>query len=306
MIDYSVVTTVYNDEKEIEQFVRNICQQTIKPKEIIIADGGSKDNTCNIIKSIHDPIVKITLLCNGRLNVSEGFNFAIKNANTEYVGVVGVGNIYENDFFEHLISTTIQNDLDACYAAIRGLDVTPFSIKYNRTILNGETGQRMNIASNHGVLIKKSIFEELGFFYEKFIFAGEDAEFYELVRKRGYKTLLNEDAILRWITPQNWSEYFTQVKNYSIAIMQILPTEVILKQILKAILPFIGFILLLIVAPFIGAMLAIAKILYLFIKAKRLTDEHKDFVLWEAKRILPVFFYIRYSKYLKSKYKVKR
>ena len=194
MIEYSVVTTVFNDANEILSFLDDMCLQTVNPKEIIIADGGSNDRTCEIISSYDNREVNIVLLQDGRLNVSEGFNLAIKHSTTEYIGVVGVGNVYNNDFFEHLLNSIIENKVDLSYAVIRGLDVTDFSKMYNRTILDGDKGQRMNIASNHGVLIKKSIFEDIGYFYENFIFAGEDAEFYDLVRIRGYKSFMDENG----------------------------------------------------------------------------------------------------------------
>ena len=69
--------------------------------------------------------------------------------------------------------------------------------------------------------MRKDIFEHLGYFYEKFIYAGEDAEFYQLVKDAGYSTTIASDAKCFWFTPKDRKEFLKQIKNYSIADMQI-------------------------------------------------------------------------------------
>lgn len=104
---YAIVTTTYNDETGIGKYIENILMQTILPVELIIADGGSKDNTCKIInkysKEFADKI-QITLCAAGRLNIAEGFNLAIKSSSEEIIGITGVGNHYPNDYFEKLLA----------------------------------------------------------------------------------------------------------------------------------------------------------------------------------------------------------
>ena len=49
-IKASLVTTVYNEEDSIGDFLNSIRPQTIKPSEIIIVDADSKDKTQEIIR----------------------------------------------------------------------------------------------------------------------------------------------------------------------------------------------------------------------------------------------------------------
>ena len=42
---YTIITTAFNDEKNIIRYLDNVTKQTVKPTEIVIADGGSKDGT---------------------------------------------------------------------------------------------------------------------------------------------------------------------------------------------------------------------------------------------------------------------
>lgn len=78
----SIITVVYNGEKFIEQTIKSVLQQTYKNVEYIIIDGGSTDNTVNIVKKydeyisywksesdsgIYDAMNKGITLCNGEI-----------------------------------------------------------------------------------------------------------------------------------------------------------------------------------------------------------------------------------------------
>ena len=82
-----------------------------------------------------------------------------------------MGNRYDNDFFEQLIDGFKSKNIDGTYSPIRGLDTNSFAKEYNKSLLHGDEGLRLEIPSNHGALIKKKVFEELGYFYEDFIYA---------------------------------------------------------------------------------------------------------------------------------------
>ena len=47
---YSVVATTYNDSLDIIKYLEDISNQSYPPDEIVIADGGSKDDTVEKIK----------------------------------------------------------------------------------------------------------------------------------------------------------------------------------------------------------------------------------------------------------------
>ena len=66
------------------------------------------------------------------------------------------------------------------------------------------------------------------------MYAGEDAEFYELVRASGYKTALVPEAKVFWETPSSKEEFLKQIKVYKIADMQINPDKV-RKEIIKTV-----------------------------------------------------------------------
>ena len=73
----------------------------------MIADGGSKDNTLDIIQDEQSrSSIKIELITGKRLNISEGLNEAIRNSSYNLIAVMMTGNRYEanfrNTFYEAL------------------------------------------------------------------------------------------------------------------------------------------------------------------------------------------------------------
>ena len=48
---FSIITVVYNNQKYLEETIKSVIGQSFKNYEYIIIDGGSKDNTLDIIKN---------------------------------------------------------------------------------------------------------------------------------------------------------------------------------------------------------------------------------------------------------------
>lgn len=231
----SMICTVYNDQKEIESLLNDINRQTMIPDEIVIADGGSKDNTIELINNYgYQSKCSINLLQGKRLNISQGFNEAIKNTKNAIIIIMSTGHRYDENFINELYEKYRKTNADIVFAPIRGNNKTKFSKLYNQTFLKGKYGSR--IPSNHGVLVKKDVFKKIGLFYEKFIYAGEDAEFFDRARANNLYIECAENAIMEWDVPNNLKQFQKQVKGYTIAKMQIESLQIIKKYKLTYIL----------------------------------------------------------------------
>ncbi len=222
---YTVVSTVYNDASEIESLIMNIKQQTLKPYEMIIVDGGSTDETKRIISRIQTELddLRIVLLEGENLSIAAGLNQGIKLSNTEYIGIAAVGNEYADNFFELLMMHIIRENADIAYSPVLGKKANLFQKKYSEIFLCNEQNRRL--ASNHGALVKKVVYEELGYYCDDFVstHSGEDTEFFLLARKRGYDSVIVRDAKLVWDVPRNYREFRDQIRNYTITDLQLFP-----------------------------------------------------------------------------------
>nr|MCR5186720.1 glycosyltransferase [Clostridia bacterium] len=266
MIEYSIVTTVYNDELFVESFLDNILRQSYLPSEIVICDGGSQDGTIDVIEHYKEKsVVPIILISGSRLNIAQGFNEAIKHSNYDLIGIVATGNVYEDDFFEKLICGMNETNSDVEYSPIRGLNQNSFSQKYNNTLVGGNDGIVVPMASNHGSLIKKRVVEDVGYFYEGYHYAGEDSEFYIRVLQHGYTMNCKKDAILYWKTPCSLKEYFKQIKVYSISTLQGYSNLYLFRTWIESVYPFLLLVIIWVISKILFAIVfSLVIVLFVF------------------------------------------
>ncbi len=92
----SIITAVYNGEKYLEETIKSIINQTYENIEYIIIDGGSTDDTIDIIKKYED---KISYWISEKdAGISDAFNKGVKVAKGEYINFQGDGDgFYEKD-----------------------------------------------------------------------------------------------------------------------------------------------------------------------------------------------------------------
>ena len=82
----SVIMSVYNCEKYIEDALNSIINQTYKNKEILLVDDNSNDNTVKIIEKIIKGKNNIFFIKNSEnLGLTKNLNTLIKMANGEYI-----------------------------------------------------------------------------------------------------------------------------------------------------------------------------------------------------------------------------
>lgn len=301
----SVVCTTFNDENEIQLLLDDLIVQTVLPNQLVVADGGSKDNTVNIVKEFQKispfPIV---VLSGSRLNISQGLNAAIKESIFEFIAIVGTGNRYEPDYIEKLKNRILSSNADVVFPPIRGRNDIDFCKLYCDAFLNGNDGNR--IPSNHGGIIRREVFKKYGLFYTEFIYAGEDAEFYNRLKANDCKIVCAEDARLKWDVPHNINQLNKQFKNYMIASLQMEDCRSLFrhyKRQFRIILAFILAIIFFVFFPFyIGVIELILTLIYLIKPKLNLT--WSEYYLREYKMWYQLFMIIKYRRYNAIEYRV--
>jgi glycosyltransferase involved in cell wall biosynthesis len=93
----SIVTTVLDDETNIESCIESVKIQNIKRNfEHIIVDGGSKDSTLKILKILQKKNKYLKIFAKKKINIYEGINYGIKQAKYNHVGLLHSGDLYKN------------------------------------------------------------------------------------------------------------------------------------------------------------------------------------------------------------------
>ena len=101
----SIIVPAYNAEKNIEQCINSIENQTYKDIEIIIINDGSKDNTQKISENLKKIYKNIIVVNQENKGVSQSRNTGIDKATGEYIMFVD-----SDDFIEkNMIETILKN-----------------------------------------------------------------------------------------------------------------------------------------------------------------------------------------------------
>lgn len=120
MIEYLIISPVRNEEEFIEQTIKSVINQSVKPKEWIIVNDGSTDSTQEIISTYTNkyPWIKLVTLEDrgyyypgtGVVNViKEGFKNITDNG-YEFLVKLDCDVTFENNYFEMLLSEFARNE----------------------------------------------------------------------------------------------------------------------------------------------------------------------------------------------------
>lgn len=97
MTSLSIITTVLNDEKNIQRCLNSVFQQKKDRKfEHVIVDGGSTDQTLNIIKNFKKKVRYIKFYKKNNFNIYQGINYGIKKSKNNIIGLLHSNDIFEN------------------------------------------------------------------------------------------------------------------------------------------------------------------------------------------------------------------
>jgi glycosyltransferase involved in cell wall biosynthesis len=157
----TILITTLNSEKDIQNFLKSLSDQTSKCFDFIIVDGGSTDKTIELIKSSN---LSYRLFVESGLGIYEGINLAIQNCKTEYYLVCG-----SDDLLDKFAVSNIINVMNS----YSHFDLILFNvIKNNKlhsskspTFINKRLGWQ-SIFSSHsiGTVIRKDLHDTFGLY----------------------------------------------------------------------------------------------------------------------------------------------
>ncbi|HMT02225.1 MAG TPA: glycosyltransferase [Burkholderiales bacterium] len=176
----SVIIPSFNHEKFIAEAINSVLNQTFQDFEIIITDDASTDNTVDEIKKIKDSRIKLFIN-----EVNQGAvittNNCIKLSKSEYIALINSDDIWQNNKLEEQINFIESNpNYSVVFSQAYIIDennneITDDNSCY-RDVFNKKNRSRFewlnyffyngNCLCHPSILIKKSIYDELGLYNE--------------------------------------------------------------------------------------------------------------------------------------------
>lgn len=213
----SVICTLKNEEASVKDLIDSLLFQSRKPDEIIIVDGGSKDNTVEIINSYIIRGAPITLIIEKNANISRGRNIAIKKSKYDYIAGIDGGCKADRFWLQNLLKPFEE---DPTIDVVSG-----FYFPAPESIFEDVAGELLYpklerikpenfLPDSNSVAFKKKCWEEIGG-YPEWLYTGEDGLFDIMLKERGFKFAFAKDAVVLWRPRDSVSKLFKQYFLYT-------------------------------------------------------------------------------------------
>jgi glycosyltransferase involved in cell wall biosynthesis len=186
----SIITVVLNQEKYLEQTIKSVVSQKFKDFEYIVVDGGSTDNTLNIIKKYSN---KISYWVSQKdKGLYYAFNKGMQLASGKYIGIINSDDIYTKNAFNIISKYMLKNP---------NTDFFFGSVKKHWGILYGYRPKKIKFSwgfySSHstGFFIKTSSAKRVGLYNTIYKYHADYDYFYRMIVKEklnGIATKKNE------------------------------------------------------------------------------------------------------------------
>lgn len=209
-----VIIPTLNEENFIGQCLESLLIQTfpISKMDVIVVDGGSTDNTKEIVHLYDKKISHLRIINNHKKIQSVAFNIGVKSSNAPYVIRLDAHVIYDKDYIQKCIEHLQQDDTLGNVGGICNIKAPNNSLQAQANAIANKVrfgigGAAFRIGGFEGEVetvpfgaFPRSVLDEIGLMRED-LPRGEDNEINSRIRKHGYRI---------WLDPTIKSTYFAR------------------------------------------------------------------------------------------------
>lgn len=221
----SVVVANYNGVNLVEECLDSLLSQTYRDIEVIVADNGSQDGSCEFIEKKYSHKVKLIRSTTNTGNAG-GNNIGINAALGEYIIILDNDTKLDRRFVEELIQAVGTDEkVGMCAPKLltygrpnivdaAGMLIYKDGLNQGRGRFEFDRGQYESIEeiiypSGCGPLYKRIMLDEIGLFDEDFFAYAEDTDIGLRARLMGWKALYVPKAIVYHKISQTSGQYST-------------------------------------------------------------------------------------------------
>jgi glycosyltransferase involved in cell wall biosynthesis len=222
-IKVSLVVTVLNEEDSIELLLNALRAQSFQATEIIITDGGSTDQTPQIIKHYqkkHSLFPLRFLVYPG--NRSQGRNKAVELAKNELIAITDAGCVPHQDWLEELVVAgqkmltkfATKDILLAGYYDAQPQNPFEQAVIPYVLVMPDQIKENQFLPATRSVLFTKSTWKKVGQFDET-LADNEDYPFARKAQQLGISLGFTSKAKVTWIPRHTVSDFANMIFRYA-------------------------------------------------------------------------------------------
>jgi glycosyltransferase involved in cell wall biosynthesis len=212
----SVIATVLNEGQSMHGLMQSLLAQTRPPDEVVIVDGGSRDETAQIVQSYADRL-PLRLLVEPGCNISRGRNVAIQAAQGDIIAATDAG-VRLHPGWLQAITDPLLND-PTCTVACGFFQADPhtvFEAAMGATVLPlaAEIDPDKFLPSSRSVAFRKSAWEAVGGYPEWLDFS-EDLVFDLRLKLTGARFVFVPQALVYFRPRGSLRAFYKQYYQYA-------------------------------------------------------------------------------------------
>ena len=212
----SLISTVLNEARSLPTLLDSIAAQTRQPAEVIICDGGSTDNTIDLLRA--ERRFPLRVIEHPGANISQGRNLAVAEASGEVIACVDAGVRLDPQWLEKLVEPlTFTPSARSVSAGFFLPDChTPFEIAMGATVLPqlSDINPATFLPSSRSVAFTKAAWQAVGG-YPEWIDYCEDLLFDLALREKFGAFAFAPEAIAYFKPRSSLKSFFKQYYLYA-------------------------------------------------------------------------------------------
>jgi glycosyltransferase involved in cell wall biosynthesis len=219
----TLICTVLNEENNIGKLIDSIAKQSILPNEVIIVDGGSEDNTLDIL---NNKKIQFSKLFNIRViikkgNRSMGRNEAIKESSNEIILSTDSGCTLDKNWIKNILKPFKDKSVDVVAGYYKGKEENIFQkclVPYV-LVMDDKVNPKEFLPATRSMVFKKSVWEKIGRF-DQSLSHNEDYAFANNLKNKEIKIIFARNAIVYWFPGKDIFQAFKMFFRFSLGDIQ--------------------------------------------------------------------------------------
>ena len=222
----SLITTVYNERRDIGDFLESVASQSCYPGEVVIVDGNSTDGTAEVIRHFareYNGTLNVVLIVDASCNraasrgpIARGRNVAIRRSRGEIIAATDGGCVLEPQWLEEISHPLLMNHAVDVVGGWYTPDARNFLEQcIGNTIVMPSRAIRAEsfIPSSRSIAFRKQAWRAVGGYPEE-SYTSEDTAFVRRLRMAGFRFALASNALVAWRMPSSLAAVARQYFRY--------------------------------------------------------------------------------------------